>query len=83
MMQMLGAFAEYEREMVKERTQAGLKAARAQGRHGGRRPKFRYHVATSTTPDWTYPALVLTSPPRDARASLPAFRLERRRVGEG
>ena len=31
MMQMLGAFAEYEREMVKERTQAGLKAARAQG----------------------------------------------------
>ena len=40
MMQMLGAFAEYEREMVKERTQAGLRAARAQGRHGGRRPKF-------------------------------------------
>ena len=26
--------------MVKERTQAGLKAARAQGRHGGCRPKF-------------------------------------------
>ena len=40
MMQMLGAFAEYEREMVKERTRAGLKAAHAQGRHGGRRPKF-------------------------------------------
>jgi hypothetical protein len=40
MMQMLGAFAEYEREMVKERTQAGLKASRAQGHHGGRRPKF-------------------------------------------
>ena len=40
MMQMLGAFAEYEREMVKERTQAGLRTARAQGRHGGRRPKF-------------------------------------------
>ena len=40
MMQMLGAFAEYEREMVRERTQAGLKAARAQGRHGGRQPRF-------------------------------------------
>jgi DNA invertase Pin-like site-specific DNA recombinase len=26
--------------MVKERTQAGLRAARAEGRHGGRRPKF-------------------------------------------
>lgn len=40
MMRMLGAFAEYEREMVRERTRAGLKTARAQGRHGGRRPKF-------------------------------------------
>jgi len=40
MMQMLGAFAEYERAMVKERTQAGLRAASARGRHGGRRPKF-------------------------------------------
>jgi DNA invertase Pin-like site-specific DNA recombinase len=40
MMRMLGAFAEYEREMVRERTQAGRKAARAQGRHGGRQPKF-------------------------------------------
>ncbi len=47
MMQMLGAFAEYEREMVKERSQAGLRAARAQGRHGGRRPKFtQSHRAT-------------------------------------
>lgn len=40
MMQMLGAFAEYERAMVKERTQAGLRAASAAGRHGGRKPKF-------------------------------------------
>ena len=40
MMQMLGAFAEYERAMVKEWTQAGLRAASAEGRHGGRRLKF-------------------------------------------
>jgi DNA invertase Pin-like site-specific DNA recombinase len=40
MMQMLGAFAEYERAMIRERTRAGLQAARAQGRHGGRRPKL-------------------------------------------
>ena len=40
MMQMLGAFAKYERAMVRERTRAGLREARAQGRHGGRRPKF-------------------------------------------
>jgi DNA invertase Pin-like site-specific DNA recombinase len=40
MMQMLGSFAEFERAMVRERTQAGLSAARAQGRRGGRRPKL-------------------------------------------
>jgi DNA invertase Pin-like site-specific DNA recombinase len=40
MMQMLGAFAEFERAMVKERTMAGLSAARAEGRIGGRRPKL-------------------------------------------
>ena len=40
MMQMLGAFAEFERAMVRERTQAGLRSARAQRRHGGRQPKL-------------------------------------------
>lgn len=40
MMQMLGAFAEFERAMVRERTRAGLSSAREQGRVGGRRPKF-------------------------------------------
>ena len=40
MMQMLGAFAEFERAMVRERTQAGLRSARAQGRCGGRQPKL-------------------------------------------
>ena len=40
MMQMLGAFAEFERAMVRERTQAGLRSARAQGRKGGRTPKL-------------------------------------------
>ena len=40
MMQMVGAFAEFEREMIRERTQAGLKAARDQGRVGGRPPKL-------------------------------------------
>ena len=37
MMQMLGAFAEFEREMIRERTRAGLAEARANGRVGGRR----------------------------------------------
>ncbi len=36
LMQMVGAFAEFEREMLKERTKAGLDAARKAGRRGGR-----------------------------------------------
>ena len=40
LMQMLGSFAEYERAMVRERTVAGLAAARAEGRVGGRRRKL-------------------------------------------
>ena len=40
MTQMLGAFAEFERAMVRERTRAGLAAAAKQGRRGGRRPKL-------------------------------------------
>lgn len=34
------ALAEFERNLIRERTQAGLAAARARGRHGGRRPKL-------------------------------------------
>ena len=41
MMQMVGAFAEFERAILRERTKAGLDAARKQGRIGGRRPKRR------------------------------------------
>jgi DNA invertase Pin-like site-specific DNA recombinase len=40
MMQMIGAFAEFERAMLRERTRAGLEAARGEGRIGGRRPKL-------------------------------------------
>jgi DNA invertase Pin-like site-specific DNA recombinase len=40
LVQMLGAFAEFERAMVRERTRAGLQAARSRGRKGGRRPKL-------------------------------------------
>ena len=40
MMQMVGAFAEFERAMLRERTRAGLDAARKEGRVGGRPPKL-------------------------------------------
>ena len=41
MMQIVGTFAEFERAMLRERTQRGLDAARKQGRIGGRRPKLK------------------------------------------
>ena len=40
MMQMVGAFAEFERMMLQERTKAGLDSARRYGRIGGRPPKL-------------------------------------------
>jgi DNA invertase Pin-like site-specific DNA recombinase len=41
MMQMVGSFAEFERAMLKERTLIGLKAARKEGRIGGRPSKLK------------------------------------------
>lgn len=40
MMQMVGVFAEFERGIIRERTQAGLERARKKGRHPGRKPKL-------------------------------------------
>ncbi len=40
MMQMVGVFAEFEREIIRERTRAGLERARKKGRHPGRKPKL-------------------------------------------
>src|ERR1700758_5590793 len=40
MMQMVGSFAEFDRAMIRERTSAGLTAARAEGRISGRRKKL-------------------------------------------
>jgi DNA invertase Pin-like site-specific DNA recombinase len=41
LLSMLGAFAEFERSMVRERTRMGLQAARERGRAGGRKPKIK------------------------------------------
>jgi DNA invertase Pin-like site-specific DNA recombinase len=40
MTQMLGAVAEFEREMIRERTLHGLEHARRAGRHLGRKPSL-------------------------------------------
>lgn len=38
MYSMFAMFAEFERDLIRERTQAGLAAARVRGRKGGRKP---------------------------------------------
>ncbi len=35
-----GALAQFERDLIRDRTKAGLAAARARGRKGGRKPKL-------------------------------------------
>ena len=52
-----GSLAQFERDLIRERTHAGLKAARERGRPGGRRPvvtpdklrKARDHIASGPT----------------------------------
>lgn len=39
--QIFGALAEFERGVIRERTRAGLNAARSRGRKGGRPPKLK------------------------------------------
>jgi len=51
MLQMLGAFAEFERGIVKKRTRLGLQAARRRGRVGGRQPNCR-HISGQRLLSW-------------------------------
>ena len=52
-----GALAQFERDLIRERTNAGLKAAEARGRKGGRRPvvtpdklaRAKVHLAAGLT----------------------------------
>ncbi|MBW4474781.1 MAG: recombinase family protein [Stenomitos rutilans HA7619-LM2] len=57
-----GAIAEFEREIIRERTQAGLSAARVRGRKGGRR--------TVVTPQKTAMAKALAADPERTIAEI-------------
>lgn len=59
----MGALAEMERELIVERTRAGLEAARAQGRVGGRRPKL-------TTEQWAQAGRLIASGESRQRVAL-------------
>lgn len=55
--QIFAALAEFERALIVERTQAGLEAARANGRHGGRKsnisPEAAEHIHKLREEKWT------------------------------
>lgn len=52
-----GAFAQFEREIIQQRTNAGLKAALARGRKGGRPPKLDGEALTAAKAMLKDPAL--------------------------
>jgi DNA invertase Pin-like site-specific DNA recombinase len=58
---MIGVMAELERDMIRERTQAGLEAARARGRKGGRKPmdpaKVKKALALYDSREYTVPEI--------------------------
>ncbi len=68
----MASLAEYERELIRERTNAGLQSARARGRTGGRLKGFTNETIskllimrsvykdTTKTPEETYKPLGLT-----------------------
>ena len=58
MFHMIGAFAEFERAIIRERVNDGIKFAAANGRHGGR--KFKYsaeEIAQLIADDWGVTAI--------------------------
>lgn len=74
MVQLLAAFAEFERELIRERVKSGQAAARARGKHCGR-PKriFRRDLAASMRAEgksWRVIARDLGVPVSTVRAAL-------------
>lgn len=73
MLQLLGAFAEFERNMIVERTQAGMDALRAAGKLAGTAPMGRMALDDGT----------LVANPRTAQAAKRAKRLHGQGLGYG
>ena len=67
-----GAMAEFERSLIQERTQAGLQAARARGRLGGRPKslnKKRVEIATTLYEDGKTPVKQICETLKISRAT--------------
>ena len=53
MLQLMGAFAQFEREIILERQKEGIKIAAAQGKYKGRVHKLNPEQAEALRQDWT------------------------------
>jgi DNA invertase Pin-like site-specific DNA recombinase len=91
---MFGALAEFERSLIRERTLAGLAAARREGRIGGRRPKLQAPDMDAAMKMLANPNVRVATIARHFGVSVPTFyryvpaarlrtgvRFERRRSG--
>ncbi|WP_207461387.1 recombinase family protein [Azospirillum sp. SYSU D00513] len=67
---MLGAIAEFERALIKERTAAGLRAAKERGRRGGRKLKLSGSKLTAARAMWADPRLTVDDIAEQAGVSL-------------
>jgi DNA invertase Pin-like site-specific DNA recombinase len=67
------ALAEFERDLIRERTNAGLAAARAHGRHGGRPPvmtAYKLQVAQELYRSGQYTVAAIATTLGVSRASI-------------
>ena len=72
-----GALAEFEREMIRERTKAGLKAVRARGRMNGRPKKLsdqQINIAKKLMDDLETTVLEITKTMNVSKATLYRYR---------
>ena len=73
MFHVFAALAEFERDLIRERTSAGLAAARARGRHGGRPSVLSGHklqVAQEMYRSGQYPVAAIAEALGVSRASI-------------
>ncbi len=68
---LFGALGEFERDLLKERTSAGLQAAAARGRHGGRPPVMTAPSWPRPAPCWALGAAPARPPPRSVSRAPP------------
>ncbi len=82
MFAMLGVFSEFERAMVSERTRAGMRRAKAAGKHIGRPPKISPTKATLIVADRKAGQTYRRIAKRYGVSDTTVIRLERKAQGE-